>query len=300
MKQVSRKKIEDLNLLDDFLFYEVVSGEEGEKFCRLLLQAICKKEIGDIEIRPQRIIQGVDTDYHGVRMDLYVNEEDTGLYDIEPDQHTSREVLPRRNRYYRALLDGKLLNTGEGFEYLPEVWTIFILPYDPFGKGRMCYTVRNNILEEPDVEYEDGAVSLFLYTRGKTEENEELSRILHYIEDSVEENAVTDELRELHKYVLEIKRKREVGVRYMKSWELERMWRDEARKEGFAEGHAEGLTEGLTEGKIQSILDLLGYLGEVPEDIKERINQETNQDTLAKWHMLAAKSDSISHFEKNM
>ena len=44
MKQ-TRRKIEDLNLLDDFLFYEVVSGEQGEAFCRLLIQAICHKEI---------------------------------------------------------------------------------------------------------------------------------------------------------------------------------------------------------------------------------------------------------------
>lgn len=283
MKQ-KRQTIDNLNLLDDFLFYEVVSGEKGEDFCRLLIKAVCGRDVGNIRIRPQKIIQGIDTGKHGIRMDLYVDDDGKYLYDIEPDKYTGKEVLPRRNRYYRALLDGKLLNAGETFEKLPELWTIFILAHDPFGRNRMCYTVRNNIIEEPDIEYKDGAVSLFLYTKGISAGNEELSQLLHYIENSVEENATTEELKALHKYVTAIKQKKEVGVRYMKSWELEQMWRKEGR----------------LEGKIQSILDLLSYIGDVPESLEEKITSETSQETLAKWHKLAAKSDSISAFEKSI
>ena len=119
------------------------------------------------------------------------------------------------------------------------------MPHDPFGKNRMCYTVKNSVQEEPEVEYEDGAVSLFLYTKGQEEGNRELAQVLHYMEESTEENATTEELRSLHRYVNTIKKKKEVGVRYMKSWELEQMWRREARVEGLAEGKAEGKAEAL-------------------------------------------------------
>lgn len=300
----ARRKIEELNLLDDFLFYEVVSGERGEDFCRLLIKAVCGRDVGCIRVRPQNVIQGTDTENRGVRMDLYVEEEGQRLYDFEPDKYTSREVLPKRNRYYRALLDGKILSTGEKFELLPEVWTIFILPYDPFGRNRMCYTVQNNIQEEPDVEYKDGAVSLFLYTEGEYDENVELAQLLHYIAHSTAQNAVNDELKKLHKYVTAIKNRREVGVRYMKSWELEQMWRREAREEGLEEGRREGRREGhqegRQEGKKQSIIDLLSYIENVPEDLKEKINCETNPDMLTKWHKLAAKSESILDFKQRM
>lgn len=73
MKQ-QKKTIEELNLLDDFLFFEAVSGEQGEWFCRLLIKSICKREVEEIQIHPQNIIQGVDTVQHGIRMDLYVDE----------------------------------------------------------------------------------------------------------------------------------------------------------------------------------------------------------------------------------
>lgn len=39
-----RRKLEDLNLLDDFLFQQLVSrGEDGENFCRILLETILGK-----------------------------------------------------------------------------------------------------------------------------------------------------------------------------------------------------------------------------------------------------------------
>lgn len=287
MKQ-KRKTIEELNLLDDFLFYEVVSGEKGEDFCKLLIHAVCGRDVGKICIHPQNVIQGTDTGNHGIRMDLYVDEEGRHLYDIEPDKYTSKGELPKRTRYYRALLDGRLLDTSEDFKSLPEMWTIFILPHDPFGRNRMRYTVKNHILEEPDEPYEDGAVSLFLYTKGQCDGNEELSQLLHYIEDSTEEKAMTQELKELHKYVMAIKKKREVGVRYMKSWELERMWKEEARKEGSLEA------------KQQFILELLGELGDIPDTLREKISCESQADILARWHKLAAKSNSIFEFKEKM
>lgn len=186
------------------------------------------------------------------------------------------------------------------FENLPDMWTVFILSKDPFETNRMCYTVKNRILEEPDLPYEDGAVSLFFYTKGNPDGNEELARLLHYIEESTEENAVTGELKALHEYIISIKKRKEVGVRYMKSLELERMWRQEGRKEGLEEGREKGLTEGKVESRIQDILDLLDDLGTVPRSLARKISGETDTATLRRWVKLAAKAESHADFEKNM
>ena len=279
-----KRNLEQLNLIDDFLFYEVVSGDEGEWFCRLLIKAICKKEVKSLRICPQNIVQGTDTSRHGIRMDLYVDEMGECLYDFEPDKYTDKKILPKRNRYYRALLDGKLLASGEEYERMPDMWTIFILTHDPFDRNRMCYTVKNCIVEEPDISYEDGAVSLFLYTRGNLGDNEELSYLLKYMENSVEENATTEELKQLHKYITAIKHRKEVGVRYMKSWEYEKMYREEGRAEGRAE----------------DVLDLLGELGVVSDSLRKKIMKENNLEILSKWLKIAAKVRCVSEFEKKM
>lgn len=79
---------------------------------------------------------------------------------------------------------------GESYNVLRNVVVIFITTYDPFGLGRMIYTVKNGCVEEPGMAYEDGARTIFLYTKG-TEGNpsEELQQLVRYMEHSTAENA---------------------------------------------------------------------------------------------------------------
>lgn len=67
--------------------------------------------------------------------------------------------------------------------------------------------------------------------------------------------------------------------------------RTEGRAQGHAEGHAEGHAQGRTEGSLeqsrQVIYDFLERLGEIPEDIRLRIETEENRDVLRKWYLMA-------------
>ena len=91
-------------------------------------------------------------------------------------------------------------------------------------------------IEVPELEDEDGAQTIFLYTRGR-EGNppEELKQLLHYMEHSSIENAPSENLKKLHRMVTAVKRDGEVGLAYMKSFERE----ERIRKQGEAEGKAE-------------------------------------------------------------
>lgn len=86
------------------------------------------------------------------------------------------------------------------------------MPYDPFGLNRMMYTIKNKCVEVPDMEYEDGASTLFFYTRG-TEgiPSEAVKQLLHYMECTTYENAVNEELREIHRMVETVRKDSEVG-----------------------------------------------------------------------------------------
>lgn len=61
------RRLEELNLMDDFLFQEMVSQEkDGEEFCRILLSTILGRPIRKVKVMPQKNVLGLDTDRHGI------------------------------------------------------------------------------------------------------------------------------------------------------------------------------------------------------------------------------------------
>lgn len=52
---MQRRKLEELNLLDDFLFGSMVTYPEiGEKFIREILRIIFKRDFGKLTVVPQK------------------------------------------------------------------------------------------------------------------------------------------------------------------------------------------------------------------------------------------------------
>lgn len=157
-----------------------------------------------------------------------------------------------------------------------------ILPYDPFGFDRMVYTIKNRCMEEPDMDYDDGALNLFLYTRGKIgAASQELKELLYYLENTTWQNAVNDSLKEVQTMVDKIKYEENAIIVYnMKGLLHDQLIRN----------------EGKAEERAEAIKDILSDLGTIPEDISKQIDNETNLDTLRRWMKLAAKSVSIEEF----
>ena len=93
---------------------------------------------------------------------------------------------------------------------------------------------KNSCIEEPDMEYEDGACTMFLYTHGEKTEgvSEGLKQLLTFMEKTQRENAVNDDLKTIQNMVEEIKKNPEVSNEYMKIHEREEMLQRIARSEG--------------------------------------------------------------------
>lgn len=250
-----KRKLEQLNLLDDFLFGSVMSYPGiGEAFCRRILKVLLKVDVEKLHVVPQKVYYGADTDLHGTRLDVYL-EEDGGtgtVYDIEPDKNDSielRKALPRRVRFYHAKIDGRNLKAGDDYSKLKQVIVLMIMPYDPFGKDRIVYTVRSHCEEEPDMEYDDGALTVFFYTKGKIGEvSEDARKLLRYMEKSSIENVDSEWLREIHRMVEIVRHDEEVSLEYMKVCEREKMIREQGEKIGEARGEARGETRGEKRG----------------------------------------------------
>ena len=209
----AKEKLAKMNLTVNFLFEKVMADPEaGQLLCRIILETVLQRTVGRIRITSQKSYPGLDEERHGIRLDVYVEEEANAadeplisIYDIESDNNSGDvNVLPQRVRFYRSKMDEKFLHAGAEYGVLPAVYIIMILTYDPFGRNRMVYTVKNTCVEVPELSYEDGARNLFLYCMG-TEGNpsEELRSLLQYIRDTREENAFNERLKKLHQVVEE-------------------------------------------------------------------------------------------------
>ena len=225
-----------------FMFNELTMQEDQEKakkFCRTIIEPIIGKKIRNLELIPQKYQQGATPRNHGIQMDAYIRtftdlngEEqqdvevrvESAIYDLEPNkyQNESREEL-RRARYYHSLIDKSIFKSGQLYSKLEKVVVIFILPYDPFGYDRMMYTVKRHCVEEPDMPYDDGDLTYFLYAYGTKEiPSQELKDMLLFLVDSSEENAQNEDLRAVRAMMDEIKQNSEVEVKHMIAAEHER------------------------------------------------------------------------------
>ena len=242
---MQRRKLEELNLLDDFLFNAMLAyPDTGEAFIRKLLETLFDRKFPHLKIRAQESFAGVNTDLRGARLDVYIEEDGSvqingdeipTVYDVEPDHnHKSAEIkaFPKRARFYHAMIDRRSLKAGENFGKMKKVYVIFICDYDPFGYDRALYTIKNRCLEEPTMPYEDDAETWVLYTRGKKGNiSESLRQLLSYMENTNQNNAINEDLRDIQQMVDQVKRDGEVSLRYMKWFEHDQMMYEQGRKE---------------------------------------------------------------------
>ena len=290
MQAKESKTLQELNLTDDFLFD--VATEELEN-CKAIIELTTGLRLKSLKWKSgQKVIHNLPGK-RGVRLDFIAESEDGRIFDVEM-QNRNEGNIPKRTRFYQALIDAPILKSGErGFDKMNPLYIIIICNYDPYGKKKYCYTFDNQCKEVPGLRLGDEVTKLLLSTKGENEEevSKELVDFLHYVTES-NENGLPDEcderLKRLHESIREIKASADMEVEYMKMEERERIIRDEGKQIG------------IINGKIESVLELLEDKGEVPEKVKAEIFAETNLEVLKKWLRLAAKSETIEEFCKEI
>ncbi len=236
--------------MDRFLFDEVL---EDPAAYQAVLEIILDREIRLKEnTQSEKELRTLPA-FRGIRLDVWGQDTDEAIYNSEVQQKNTRN-LPRRMRFYQAVMDAGLLEPGcVDFNELNDVYLIMIAPFDLFGLDRCVYTFRMKCDDVPDLSLGDGAVRMFLNTRGKKREgiSQELLEFLDYMEhtNSVPSSALSSPRLERIRQRVETVKSNEVSeVKYMQLWEEKVMDRLEAREEGRNEGRREGRSEGRREG----------------------------------------------------
>ena len=285
------------------MFAAVMMNPEN---CRKLLELTLGIPLARVEVSYEKSIV-YHPEYKGIRLDVFARDGQNTRYNVE--MQVARDALEHRSRYYHSQMDMEMLLKGTPYEELPDAYVIFICDFDPFGGRKYRYTVEHSYREAPELSYRDGSHTVFLSTCGENdgEVPEALVNFLNYVK-----GALTDPedpyVKELENSVRQVKASREMEERFMVLQELMKQERREGREEGIAIGRAEGIAEGIAkgiakgkaegiaEGIARSVLDLLGSLGLVPENMQKRILEETDPEVLQGWLLLSAASDSVEQF----
>ncbi len=246
-KPGTQRPLSELNVIDNFLFTTLLTREGSkEKVARLILNSILDKQLRHVTVSAQREYTGADTDRHGIRLDVCITDDDDDavIYDLEPDKRSKdAKSLPKRNRFYSAVIDSNNLPSGQPYEKLPNLVIIMILSYDPFGAGDLYYEAGTQLKTHPDIPYEDGIRRIYLYADGKSNltgaAGEKLESMVRYIRYSDREHVVDEATAELDTIVHETRTNKEVSMVYLRAMERERELKDEGREEGREEGFRE-------------------------------------------------------------
>ena len=292
----ARKIIREMNLIDGYLFDSAIENEEDAKIViGNILKSVFYRDFKDIRIESQKQLNGVDTKYHGLRFDVHITEDFNDgkliatVYDVEMEnRREDKKDLPKRLRFYGALHDVKLLESGAGYSELPEFVSITILSYDPFNAGDMCYEAESVLISHPGIEYDDGIRHYYFYCNGRNNLNQikslyksedhrkRLSEMLKYIVSGEKPNEENPDISEVDSVVTKVKDKEGVTKGYMKWFDEVRYIKKDARREGKEKLLIEQVCKKLVKGKTVEV---------IAEEIEEDIDTISTIVKIAKDHI---------------
>ena len=223
------------------------------KYCKPFLETI---KIAYIEYPEEQKTINLSLDGKGVRLDVYVEDAEQTVYNIEM-QNTSPDNISKRTRYYQGMIDLNLLSKGMKYAQLKKSLVIFVCTFDPFAIGRHVYTFENRCVEDTELALGDETQKIFLNTKGIYDDaSPELKRLLDFIDGRQPEDEFTWKLAEAVE-----------SVKANEKWRLTYMTLQEHYDEKYNEGHTEGLKQGLEQGLEQGLAR--GRLQEIFMSVQE-------------------------------
>lgn len=242
-----RKKYEELTFTDDFMFCKVL--ENNEDICRQLLELILEVRIRKVVVLNKQQTIDITAEAKGIRLDVYLEDEENTVYDIEM-QTAKYRGLAKRTRYYQGLLDMSLLDKGSRYDKLRKTFIIFICLEDLFAKDLPVYTFENICREDTEVKLGDDAYKVFV-NAACTKENipKAMYGFLKYLRTGVTDGFLTDTIES------EV-----VRLRKHEKWRKDYMTLNMIKDLAFEEGKRELLHSLIEEGvlTVQKAAEQLG------------------------------------------
>lgn len=199
------------NLSDFALFLSVMKNKTAYE-CTLSI-ILDEPDVKMEEVKVEQVI----LNHYGkraIRLDAWGKTTDDRQSNMEMQNDSDTDFLPKRSRYYQGLLDSPLLKSGKRTKYkeLPSSIIIFITQDDIFGKDIAKYTFTEQCEEIKGLHLEDGTTKIFLNMTSKNG-SKELISLLQYMKDTRLDNpnieTEDERLIKLNEIVSEVKESEE-------------------------------------------------------------------------------------------
>lgn len=228
-----------LTLRNNFMFRLVM---EKQELCKKLIECILGIKIKSISYMEHEKSFEANLRSKGIRLDLFVIDEDGVAYDIEMQMDNSyKDFLGRRTRYYVSTMDNNALKKGERYSQLRKSYVIFICTFDPFGRGLAKYTFNAICNEDHSLVLDDGVTRVFINTEGDRHRiSKELASLIGYISTGEVTDDYTKDLDE------EVRTLRNDDGRerdYMTYMQTIMEHEDMAYSQGITQGISQGITQ---------------------------------------------------------
>ena len=260
-----RKEWEDLTIADDYMFKLVM---RHKRICKHLLEIILGIKIR--KITAPKTEHPIRNSYEskGIRLDVYVEDDQNTVYDIEMQVRKYPEAyLGRRARYYQSVIDFTALETGTEYHKLKNSIIIFICPFKIFDGERHVYTFGNFCHENKSLALDDGTSRIFLSTKGTLDDaSPKVKNFLDFVDGLPVKDAWVDKIKDL---IAKLKQDEREKANYM----TYQMKLNEEREDGRAEGRREGEAKGRIDGiknLIAAIKDLSSSQAQAVEQLMKR------------------------------
>ena len=262
------KPWEELTIADDYMFKLVMSHMH---ICKHLLEMILRIKIRKLMEPTTEKAMKVGYESKGIRLDVYVEDNDNTVYDIEMQVRRYPEAtLGRRTRYYQSVIDFGALQVGVEYHQLKKSILIFICPFPLFDGMRHIYTFKDTCQEDRSILLDDGASKIFLSTKGKLDDvSKEMKNFLDFVEGLHVQDHWVDEIRNL---IVELKKTEKEKVNYM-TYQMK-----------IAEERAEAKAEG--EDKLSRLIAKLLSLGKNEEILSATKNSALRNQLYEKYGIL--------------
>lgn len=249
-----------INLSDFALFLSVM---KNPKAYRNVLSIILNEP--DIQLKEVKVEQVIlnKIGKRAIRLDAWALSEDERQFNIEMENHSGSDSIPKRARFYQGLIDTPILKSGKETKYrqLPSTVIIFITQEDIFKKDRAMYTFVEKCKEIDELELDDGTTKIFLNMSSKNG-SQELVSLLQYMKKTDIENPeilVKDKrILEIDEIVTEVKESEEWEGIEMNILEI-----------GIVEGERRGREQG-----IQAVVEVCKSLEVSKKDTIEKIMEK--------------------------
>lgn len=257
-----RKEYKELTFIDDFMFCKVLTS--NLTLCKELLELILEVKIKKVELSESQKTIEKTYDGRGIRLDVYVEDKNNTVYDLEM-QTTEQKDLPKRTRYYQGMIDLNLIERGSKFRALKKSYIIFICLTDIFGENLPIYTFENRCIQNLNIKLNDEAYKVIINASGNRKGlSKEMIGFLDFLQGKGHEGNLANKLNDAVETAIENK---EWAVDYMTMLMKIQTEREDAAIEATIKSERR---HGATDAEIISILKTDYELSE--SDAVQRLN----------------------------